>query len=110
MPFDNSPAELPAIDDLDEEGHVLMRAAAIVAERWCQGELGDPGGVRCAIGAIIEAAGGDSTFASPSFIVHRAIMRLYHVVGRGVEGWNDAPSRKAAEVSAAMRAAARTTP
>ena len=105
MPFDNSPAELPAIDDLDEVGRTLMRAADIVDVRWCQDSYGVPGGPRCAAGALLEVTGG-----FPGSVWVSARDRLSRIVGNPISRWNDTKGRTAAEVSAAMRAAARTRP
>ena len=99
MPSDNNPAEL-SVDDLDEAGRILMKAADIVDVRWWQYSYGSPGGPRCARGAIIESAD-----AGPN--LSYAIDRLTKFLGMPIIYYNDTPGRTAAEVSAAMRAAAR---
>ena len=105
MPFDNSPAELPAIDDLDEVGRALIRAADFVDQGWCQGRFGEPGGPRCAVGAILEVTADRLPFGN---VRHFAVARLTRFIGCRVQDWNDTKGRTVAEVAAAMRDAART--
>lgn len=93
MPWDGS--------NLDEASRVLLRAAEIVEERWCQDELGKAGGPVCGWGAIIEASGGgpeDELWVS-------AYRRADAAVG-GLIRFNDTEGRTKEEVAAALRAAA----
>ena len=103
MPIVNTPTQAPA-DDLDKTGCVLMEAADIVDVRWRQHGYGYDGGPRCALGAISEICEVDYN------LKEAAIERLGAFLGGSIQLWNDTPGRKAAEVSAAMRAAARTRP
>ena len=99
MPVVDTPTQAPS-DDLDEVGRILMKAADIVDVRWQQFGYGELGGPRCARGAILESAD-----AGPN--LSYAIDRLTKFLCMPIIYYNDTPGRKAAEVSAAMRAAAR---
>src|SRR5205823_1579103 len=81
---------------------VLLKAASLVEEGWCQGHFGvHLGGkvLRCAAGAIIVVAQDDEDSGEA------ALACIEREVGN-VASWNDTPGRTAAEVAAAMRRAA----
>ena len=99
---------------------VLLKAASIVEEGWCQGSLyqrkdGTSTGDReeavqlCAIGAISAAwwrlSGADSAQHDAS-VISAAQMGLYEHLGHPIAKWNDHPDRTALEVAEAMRQAA----
>ena len=104
MPIVNTPTQAPADEMGDAERILLMRAADIVAVRWQQHGYGNPGGPRCAMGAIYESA--EKYKGEPAI----AARQLKKFLNMSVVSWNDIKGRTAAEVSAAMRAAARTRP
>lgn len=86
---------------------VLNDAADIIAANGlCKGAFGwsRRDGKRCALGAISDAAEFAAEFA---YLVERlAVNVLREVIGDEVGKWNDAKSRTAAEVVAALREAA----
>lgn len=94
----------------------LLKAADIVDERWMRG-WGSYGGRTCALGAISEAIGGrDSGHGISSAwrnnpAGQKAAKLLAKMAGVGdpvyILHWNDRSVRGAAEVSAAMRKAAK---
>lgn len=108
---ESTPAEKSVAD-------VLRHAALIIEERgWCQNKVGVSGGPVCAIGAIKEAdpaTGVDAinwtrrlawkamTFAERALRLPKQRNGLY----RPLSFFNDTPGRTAAEVVAALRAAA----
>ena len=93
-----------------------LRAAADVLERdgWTQGSYTDDNGCYCAAGAVLKAMrydlseGGDYMRAVEAFeAVLRQVLRAGSSAPEGaVIAWNDAAGRTAAEVIAALRAAA----
>jgi len=78
-----------------------LRAAADVLERdgWTQEQFTDALGCHCAEGAFMYATPSVERWTAAS-----AALRSY--LGAVVITWNDAPGRTAAEVIAALRAAA----
>lgn len=96
------------------EKDVLLKAASIVEEGWCQRTvhrdarghttaLPERAVTSCAIGAVIRAVGqlgGDPT------LYLEARERLMAQVGDDIGKWNDTPGRTAHEVAEAMRRAA----
>jgi hypothetical protein len=88
-----------------------LRAAADVLERdgWTQGSFKDQNGCRCAAGAISKVAldrfPEDSDFNFDEAF-EDALDALRAFVGKPVVVWNDERGRTAAEVIAALRAAA----
>lgn len=92
MPFDGR--------NLEEWQTTLLKAAEIVRERWNSSGYGLPGGPRCALGAIDEAAGGHLFSDSP------AIYRLQNHIDTSIAVWNDTPGRTAEEVASVMESVA----
>ena len=91
--------ETQTLEPTFSAAEVLMRAAAIVRERWCQFEAGDSGGPRCAMGAIHEA--------SVDFLHYvMATSRVRCSIGGSIAGWNDADGRTAEEVAEGLERAA----
>jgi hypothetical protein len=89
MPFDNAPTTY-------EPWQVhLLSAARIVRERWMQGETGENGGPRCALGALLEVSHCGSS-------VRQSRNRLERYLGRYITDWNDELGRTAEEVATAM--------
>lgn len=82
----------------------ILLAAARHLERhgWTQGARGSRGTPCCAVGAIGVAAG--SAHAAYEAV---AVVRQ-HLGVHGLSSWNDQRGRRAAEVTAALRGAART--
>ena len=117
MTVETRPVEVPAREK--SVADVLRHAARIIEERgWCQGHIGTSGGAVCAIGAIKEAdpaTGVDAmnwtrrtawhamTFAERALRLPNAPK---NVMRRPLSAFNDEPGRTAAEVIAALRAAA----
>jgi hypothetical protein len=97
--------------ELDETGRVLLRAAEIVRERWCQGRYTDRFGGHCAVGAVAKASGAE-VFADQEFVIlteslSAALAQLALALGgEWVPGWNDTPGRTAEEVVEALERAA----
>lgn len=88
---------------------VLLRAAEIVEERWQQGSSGEPGGPRCAIGAIEEAIWGDDYPGPERFSLALEVkVRVRHMFIGSIALWNDAPGRTKEQVAAKLREAAAT--
>ncbi len=95
---------------------VLLKAASIVEEGWCQGvshrdvhehPCRRSAAVRsCAGGAIGRAVQEMDVFANARGFAHYRLAD--HVGARAVSEWNDAPGRTATEVAEAMREAAVT--
>jgi len=86
---------------------VLLHAALLIEERgWCQGLYEAPDGRLCAIGALSVASGGDADI----YVGGAADEALARIVCTAyIPHWNDATGRTAAEVIAALRAAAEAT-
>ena len=86
----------------------LLRAAEIIRERGLyKGDYGTPGEPRCVLGALREAAGDETGFAT-----EEAASCLMSHLGREAlcpSLWNDAPERTADDVVAALQAAALTS-
>ena len=97
---------------------VLLKAASIVEQGWCQGALYRTNGVHntlvvqedaeqsCAVGAISRALfhlNGDHELL---IATHRNLQK--HLLFSEIATWNDSPGRTAAEVAEAMRQAATT--
>lgn len=98
---------------------VLRHAALLIEERgWCRADRQSPDGQLCIVGAIELAQFGSvhelgdidgvpseqiDPFALPGAM---AVEKYLGLEARGTWGWNDAPGRTAAEVIAALRAAA----
>lgn len=90
---------------LFDERDILLKAAGIVDEMWCQyrtymyGEGDKIVGV-CAWGALM-------LVEEILDVSHEASQEAYRIfsehVGGNIIGWNDTPGRTADEVSAAMR-------
>jgi hypothetical protein len=81
---------------------VLDRAADLIEERgWIQGRCKDETGI-CALHAIDLATPDDD---DDEMYWHTS-EAVWQRVGWNITGWNDAPGRTAAEVIAALRAAA----
>lgn len=100
-----------------DERDVLLKAASIVEEGWCQGKLHTYQGgevlvvtASCAIGAIDRATtslvnhGQRDLMAITMMTFGRYIDAQYGDVL--IKDWNDAPGRTAHEVASAMREAA----
>lgn len=86
---------------LAEPDSVLLRAAEIVRERWKSGVYGEPGGGRCALGALSEALGNKPAVET------KQSLALYHSLGvTSIMGWNDTPGRTQTEVVEALERAA----
>ncbi len=98
---------------------VLMKAASIVEEGWCQGELhirnGHPCGSgqadrSCATGAITRAVNQMMKVSDAVALCRSARYALMNHLGRrkgsSIVMWNDHPDRTAIEVADAMREAA----
>lgn len=114
MPFDNMPdhnintdAPLP---DGREWRRVLIRAAQIVREGWCQGALEDDRDRVCASGAIKRAAG--CPMDTWSVLALEAANRLGAAIKSDygslyVPDWNDMEGRTAGDVASTMEEAAR---
>lgn len=104
---------------------VLLKAATIVEERWCQNTLVSEDGRVCAAGAIATAA--EELTGDPVLVpldLFAPGWRLYldtrHQLGKylgtpnvedpatedGIVRWNDAPGRTSDEVAEALRKAA----
>lgn len=94
-----------------------LRAAADVLERdgWTQGRLGTADGPKCAVGSIYFVATDCRDMGDESYVkaetdraeeAGRALSRQIGVPRDLVPEWNDAGNRTAAEVIAALRAAA----
>jgi hypothetical protein len=84
---------------------VLRHAALLIEERgWCQGDAVDAHGHLCAVGALSLAMYGDPECMIPSEISN-ALRRSFDS-RYSVPIWNDVEGRTAAEVIAALRAAA----
>lgn len=97
--------EVPEVPEVDEVGKVLLAAADYLdVHGWHQGGMGPRcGGPVCALGAI-------HNLDMPRETKMAAHKRLTRFVRCTVWKWNDVPGRTAAEVTAAMRAAARWCP
>lgn len=81
-----------------------LRAAARHIEKhgWCQGEMFSDAGASCAVGAIFSVTG---LVGLP--LCCKALEAVSEHIGCDkLSEWNDAPGRTAAEVIAALRAAA----
>jgi hypothetical protein len=100
MPFDGN---------VDKIGQVLTRAADLLEERgWCQGELTNDQGQHCALGAIVEVAGGESAVREHLQFYRGILPRIEDIIGEpDLLLWNDESGRTPAEVVAVLRAAAR---
>ena len=97
---------------------VLLKAASIVEEGWCQGDYTNlrPGYLsndewnqateRCALGAIYTAQWQLVGQAITHEFDVACIEAVESVVGEPVDEWNDAPGRTVDEVAAALRQAA----
>jgi hypothetical protein len=96
-----------------DERDVLLKAASIVEEGWCQGT----GHIyysdlrvkaSCAYGAIYRAVDAIIHGAEErARLANAASHRLRDAIGReGIFDWNDAPGRTKEEVATAMREAA----
>jgi len=85
------------------ETEAALRAAAdlIDADGWQQGTYRGPRGERCCSAALADAAGPAGMLAAAA-----ALSRQLGGPHVRIEDWNDAPFRTAAEVVAALRAAA----
>ena len=91
-----------------------LRAAAEVLERdgWTQGVYGDERGCRCQAGAMIVAVSGQPWMSLTSLTPEQfgrwtTAERFFHrFLDAEPMGWNDEPGRTAAEVIAALLAAA----
>ena len=117
MTVETRPVEVPTREK--SVADVLRHAARIIEERgWCQDRIGTSGGAVCAIGAIKEAdpaTGVDAmnwqrrlAWRTMRF-AERALQLPIPPEGalrRPLSEFNDAPGRTAAEVIAALRAAA----
>lgn len=89
-------------DVLREAARILMR------DGWTQGEVGTPGGTKCAVGAI-KAACGVHLYDWSDTAVAAADLLQNWVDPRGsyrVADWNDAPERTAEDVILALKRAA----
>lgn len=108
---------------LSETGKVLLKAAGIVRERWCQGAYVNHFNQVCFLGAIAEAKGLDpfrlwdgakarrQIVYSPEgkkALRYLASFREYAAASAMQRGllFNDAPGRTAEEVAQALEAAA----
>ncbi len=101
-----------------------LRAAADVLERdgWLQGDYGTRHGPKCLAGAVnhvVNGGGSVDDLGGACELEDRAadaVQSVAALLGQGyadITRWNDAPGRTAAEVIAALRAAAdrvETTP
>ena len=100
---------------------VLLKAASIVEEGWCQGHLhrnkdgdvtysGEQAARSCAAGAIARASdqlSGDlGTLSNLGSTARRGLRKQLGLISIPV--WNDHPDRTADEVAEAMRVAATT--
>lgn len=110
MPRDTYPPEVKTEEVLETWRLVLLEAAEIVRRGWCRGSLGNPGGPRCAIGAIGQAAetpfGGSyqERFHNAVIAVARHLLPTYRVnehVGM-VVCWNDRECQTAENVASTM--------
>jgi hypothetical protein len=107
------PVEAPSREKTTAD--VLRHAARIIEERgWCRGELQDNQGAVCAMGAVhLAVAGkeyGAEILSSGWRLQGDAENAIKHYLGLSaddnVEDWNDKTPHTAAEVIAALRAAA----
>lgn len=98
-----------------DERDVLLKAASIVEEGWCQhfywkGADIVNSNVHCAVGALGAASVqlGLTTLDDPwtGEAMFRAENALANHIGSSVVYWNDSPGRTADEVAEAMRKAA----
>ena len=109
MTVETRPVEVPAREK--SVADVLRHAARIIEERgWCQGYFGTSSGPVCALGAVYAAGNGDPI---PTYTTQRqweAIDALRDYLDvlmiPDISHWNDMQGRTAAEVIAALRAAA----
>jgi hypothetical protein len=86
---------------------VLLQAAAIVEQGWCQGEYTDEAGRHCAAGDIYRAAANGTSNAGVSYDNGSMATRVFmQFIGGYVSNWNDAPERTQADVVTALREAA----
>jgi hypothetical protein len=103
------PVEAPSREKTTAD--VLRHAARYLEEfGWVQDDVLDEHGRACAVGALYEVSDHDE------YVLDAACRRLAPVVGIGsgtwvmqrvsIGRWNDTPGRTAAEVIAALRAAA----
>jgi hypothetical protein len=98
--------------ELDEAGRILLGAAAIVRERWRQGDYGRDGGPRCLVGAIAEAGefhgGGlyDKFAVVERSPIYKRLVDSLGILGSTVVNWNDQEGRTAEEVAEALERAA----
>lgn len=81
---------------------VLLKAASIVEQGWCQGTSIDSQGRHCALGAIAAAT---AELGGAALFLPTVAVLVLHVGGSAV-AWNDTPGRTADEVANAMRKAA----
>ncbi len=103
MPFDFTPTELETWQQL------LLDAARIVRVRWRQGDYGNAGGPRCAVGALREAAALIDEQGLFSDVYTCALLRFGDRLKGTIPKWNDTPGRTAEEVATAMEEAAMET-
>jgi hypothetical protein len=101
---------LNAADHVDEVG--LYKGDDYWPDAWdCPYVEGDPA---CTVGHIVIAAGGGEPIEFDSSISdagRQAVRHLERHLGvKALGPWNDTPERTAAEVSAALRAAAEAVP
>lgn len=107
MTVETRPAVVPARTKTVAD--VLRHAALLIEERgWKQDDLGDQTGPYCAWGGIAVASGAlDLRMDMRSNAIEEEALRFFQMyLGESVPGFNDAPGRTAAEVTAALRAAA----
>lgn len=102
MPFDVGDFKLPVETKLEPWRQVLLDAAKIVRQGWCQKAI-ERDGAYCAIGAMNMAEFGDAFSCKGN----SAYGKLWDAVGGSVATWNNAPGRTAEEVASTMEKVAR---
>ena len=101
-----APATEPRVKSVPD---VLRHAARIIEERgWCQRDMTTPDGRVCLVGAIVIANGCDTNGFGGYFtpIGSEAWDLMWDRLVVLPSSWNDTPGRTAAEVIAALNAAA----
>ena len=91
---------------------VLLKAASIVEEGWCQGALHrNENGDDCYPSGAVESCAEGAISRATSYVGSvNALMGLKRYLGKqSINEWNDHPDQTAGEVADAMRKAATTT-